>query len=121
VQRRVAAGVQPSLGWQWNGARTHRSPGAAMTYWAGCKGSGTAATGFENKYYGGLDMDPNGYSIFGHLNAKGNEFAATEFENGNVDIYKYTSKALTWQFSFSAGSSTNESGGVAFAPRCCKK
>lgn len=33
---------------------------ATMTYFAGCAGSGTAATGWSNTYYGGLDIDKKG-------------------------------------------------------------
>lgn len=33
---------------------------ATLTYFAGCTGSGQAATGFVNSSYGGLDIDKNG-------------------------------------------------------------
>lgn len=33
---------------------------ATLTYFAGCSGGGTAATGYSNSYYGGLDIDANG-------------------------------------------------------------
>jgi hypothetical protein len=33
---------------------------ATLTYFAQCSGSGVAATGFQNAYYGGLDIDANG-------------------------------------------------------------
>ena len=33
---------------------------ATLTYFQGCTGSGQAATGFQNTYYGGLDIDANG-------------------------------------------------------------
>jgi hypothetical protein len=33
---------------------------ATLTYFAGCTGSGEAATGWENTYYGGLDIDASG-------------------------------------------------------------
>ena len=33
---------------------------ATLTYFKGCSGSGEAATGFRNEYYGGLDIDGNG-------------------------------------------------------------
>jgi hypothetical protein len=33
---------------------------ATLTYFAGCSGSGQTATGFENGYYGGLDIDEAG-------------------------------------------------------------
>jgi len=34
--------------------------GSAMTYWAGCKGSGTAVTGWKNTYYGSITLDKKG-------------------------------------------------------------
>jgi hypothetical protein len=33
---------------------------ATLTYFAQCSGAGVAATGFQNAYYGGLDIDENG-------------------------------------------------------------
>ena len=33
---------------------------ATLTYFKNCKGSGQAATGFQNKYFGGLDVDKHG-------------------------------------------------------------
>jgi len=33
---------------------------ATLTYFKGCSGSGQAATGFTNTYFGGLDIDKNG-------------------------------------------------------------
>jgi hypothetical protein len=33
---------------------------ATLTYFAGCTGAGVAATGWQNTYYGGLDIDANG-------------------------------------------------------------
>ncbi len=39
---------------------TNSDGDATLTYFKGCTGSGTAATGFENSYYGGLDIDKKG-------------------------------------------------------------
>lgn len=33
---------------------------ASLTYFAGCSGSGQVATGFQNQYFGGLDIDKKG-------------------------------------------------------------
>jgi hypothetical protein len=43
------------------GSATHSGTGTAtMTYFKGCAGSGQAATGWKNTYYGGLDIDTHG-------------------------------------------------------------
>jgi hypothetical protein len=38
----------------------------------------------------------NGQAFFGHLNADSTTFAAADYEYGQVDIYKYNPKALTY-------------------------
>lgn len=43
----------------WAASRTSTS-NATLTYFAGCSGSGTAATGYENSTHGGLDIDSKG-------------------------------------------------------------
>ncbi|HEY6326140.1 MAG TPA: hypothetical protein VIW73_06450 [Candidatus Cybelea sp.] len=40
----------------WNAAFT----AIVLTYWAGCTGTGVAATGFQNTGFGGLDIDDEG-------------------------------------------------------------
>ena len=58
-----------------------------------------------------------GLSLYGKLDAKGTTFAAADYANGEIDLYKYSTTALTYQFSFnqdlSRGSSVE---GVAFSP-----
>jgi len=124
---------------------------ATMTYFAGCTGSGTAATGWQNTYYGGLDIDGKGnivaidaftpairiYSgcnptckavagpfslhgdtVFGHLNKKGNMFIGGDYANGELDVYKYSTKGLTYEYSFNNGLSVSDDvEGAAFDPR----
>lgn len=124
---------------------------ATMTYFAGCTGSGTAATGWQNTYYGGLDIDGKGnivaidaftpairiYSgcnptcklvggpfslhgdaVFGHLNKKANMFIAGDYANGELDVYKYSTKGLTYQYSANNGLSVSDDvEGAAFDPR----
>jgi len=124
---------------------------ATMTYFAGCAGSGTAATGWQNTYYGGLDIDGKGnivaidaftpalrvYSgcnptckavagpfslhgdtVFGHLNKKGNMFIGGDYANGELDVYKYITKGLTYEYSSNSGrSGSDDVEGDAFDPR----
>ncbi|HEX4013182.1 MAG TPA: hypothetical protein VHX17_04725 [Candidatus Cybelea sp.] len=59
-----------------------------------------------------------GGTIFGHLNKKSTEFAGGDYELGQVDIYDYTPKSLTYRYSFNSGlSASADVGGVAFSPR----
>lgn len=124
---------------------------SVLIYFAGCAGSGVAATGIAaTQGYGGLDIDkagnlvavsiPNslyvyrgcrpkcklvggpfsleGGTIFGHLNKNSTAFAAGDYQNGQVDIYKYTPKSLTYLYSFNNGlSASNDVGGAAYSPR----
>lgn len=55
----VAGVAMDNSGNCWASA-TNSAGTATLTYFAGCTGSGEAATGFENSYYGGLDIDRNG-------------------------------------------------------------
>lgn len=121
---------------------------ALLTYFKGCSGSGQTATGFQNAYYGGLDVDGNGHllaissfdgklyvykgcnpacslfggpyslqgeAVFGHLNRKSTEFATADFVSGSIDVYGYTGKSLTYQYSFNNGlSSSLEIEGVTY-------
>jgi len=124
---------------------------ATLTYFKGCSGSGQAATGFQNAYFGGLDIDKKGNlvsisafdlnlyvykgcnpsctlvggpfpmqgeAVFGHLNKKANAFATGDFQNGQIDIYKYSPSALTYQYSFNNGLSASlDVEGAAYNPR----
>src|SRR5579883_727962 len=51
---------------------------ATLTYFKGCSGSGTQATGFKNSSYGGLDID-----------SKGNIVSIDAFANGVGAVYVY--------------------------------
>jgi len=55
----VAGVAMDNNGNCWASA-TNSAGTATLTYFAGCTGSGEAATGYENSYYGGLDIDKNG-------------------------------------------------------------
>lgn len=44
----------------WLDSENAGSSGAALTYWAGCTGSGEATTGFQNTSFGGLSIDKSG-------------------------------------------------------------
>jgi hypothetical protein len=55
----VAGVAMDNSGNCWASA-TNSSGTATLTYFAGCTGSGVAATGYENSSYGGLDIDKNG-------------------------------------------------------------
>jgi len=58
-----------------------------------------------------------GKSLYGKLDSKGTTFAAADYQNGKVDIYKYSTSALTYEFSFSQDLSKGASvEGIAFAP-----
>lgn len=58
-----------------------------------------------------------GLSIYGKLDAKGTTFAAADYQDGQIDLYKYSTSALTYEFSFSQDLSRGASvEGVAFSP-----
>jgi hypothetical protein len=52
----VAGVLMDKAGDCWASAAT-QSGTATLTYFKHCSGNGQAATGFQNKYYGGLDID----------------------------------------------------------------
>jgi len=136
----------------------------ALTYFQGCSGSGETATGYENPYPGGLDIDNDGnlvaistqiidqdrktlplsaptyavyvYSgcrpackriggpftlegqaIYGHLNANSTAFAVADYTLGQIDVYKYSPKALTYDYSFNNGLFESSIKGVAYNRR----
>ncbi|MBV9057084.1 MAG: hypothetical protein JO351_10675 [Candidatus Eremiobacteraeota bacterium] len=51
-----------------------------MTYWAGCSGSGTTATGYVNNSYGGLEIDNSGNIVSVDAN----------FSTGASQLYVYS-------------------------------
>ena len=55
-----------------------------------------------------------GSTIFGHLNKDSTAFAAGDNQFGQVDIYKYAPKNVTYLYSFNSGLSVSgDVGGVA--------
>ncbi len=124
---------------------------SVLIYFAGCSGSGVAATGIANTQgYGSIDIDKNGNlvvvsiptdlyvyrgckpkckkiggpfsleggTIFGHLNKDSTAFAAGDNQYGQVNIYSYAPKKLTYRYSFNSGiSASGDVGGVAYSPR----
>jgi hypothetical protein len=125
----------------WMSAETSGDASATLAYWPKCTGSGETATGFQNKYYGGLFIDTKGHlgaidlsgtlyvysgcntactlvkstalhgeSLFGNLNAKGNQLVVGDFENGACDVYTYNSKtgAATYSYSFDSGLTSSD-------------
>ncbi|MGA7357152.1 MAG: hypothetical protein WBW76_17150 [Candidatus Cybelea sp.] len=123
---------------------------ASLIYFKHCSGSGKAATGFKNTYYGGLDIDAEGNivaidsftpqlwiysgcnprckvvggpfpfhgdSVYGHLNGPGTELIAGDYALGALDVYKYSTKALTYQYSINNGLDVSDDvEGAAFDP-----
>jgi hypothetical protein len=58
-----------------------------------------------------------GASLFGHLNDQSTEFFAADDEFGQIDVYKYTPTALTYEYSFSNGlTQSDDVEGVAVNP-----
>jgi len=124
---------------------------ATLTYFKRCSGHGRTATGYENAYYGGLDIDSEGHllaisafdsklyvykgcapactlaagpyslvgeSVYGHLNEKSNMFVASDFLNGQVNVYAYTPSSLTYQYHFNNGlSGSTDPEGVTYNRR----
>lgn len=78
----VAGVAMDNSGNCWASA-TNSAGTATLTYFAGCTGSGTAATGYVNTYYGGLDIDKNG-----------NLVAISAFDS-NVYVYSGCNPACT--------------------------
>jgi hypothetical protein len=59
-----------------------------------------------------------GDSVFGHLNKNSTIFATADYALGQVDVYQYTPRSLTYQYSFTPpGSGSSAPEGVAFNPR----
>lgn len=73
----VAGVAQAKNGDCWASA-TDSAGTATLTYFKGCSGSGTQATGFKNSSYGGLDID-----------SKGNIVSIDSFANGTGAVYVY--------------------------------
>lgn len=57
-----------------------------------------------------------GASWYGHLNATNTRFAAADYQYGQVDVYKYSPRTLTYLYSFNSGLSSAITG-AAYNPR----
>lgn len=139
----------------WGSSQESGTSGGAaiLTYFKGCAEPGETATGYENQYDGGLDIDRHGnlvaiswatpsiyvYSgcdpackrvggpfslqggaVYGHLNKDSTAFVTGDYQYGQVDIYKYAPKAITYKYSFNNGlftSSRVDVVGAAYDPR----
>jgi hypothetical protein len=132
------------------GSASNSAGFATMTYFKHCSGSGQAATGWKNTYYGGLDIDSRGNivavdafvpqlwiyhgcnphcrvvggpfplhgdTVFGHLNRTSTQWVGGDYQNGMLDVYKYSESALTYEYSISNGLNIGDDvEGAAFAP-----
>ncbi|MBV8530201.1 MAG: hypothetical protein JO104_02705 [Candidatus Eremiobacteraeota bacterium] len=59
----------------------------------------------------------NGEAVFGQLNEDSTNFATADFEHAQVDVYRYTPTALTYEYSFNNGQGqSTPSGGLAYSP-----
>jgi hypothetical protein len=144
------AGVAVALNGDCWGSASNSFGTATMTYFQHCSGSGEAASGWKNAYYGGLDIDAQGNivavdafwpqlwiyrgcnpactvvagpyplrgdTVFGHLNRAGTRWVGADFDNGQLDVYKYSTKALTYEYSISSGlDDEDDVEGAAFSP-----
>jgi hypothetical protein len=111
----------------WASAET-KAAAPLLVYFAGCTGSGKAATGFMNQDYGVLTFDPGctlvggPYSLLGQavgasLNHQAMTLAVGNRTSGEVDVYYYSPSGLTYDYSFNNGLSPSEViEGVAFNP-----
>jgi hypothetical protein len=81
---------------------------AALYVYSGCKPACALVAG---------PFALQGESFYGKLNRDGTTFAAADYQDGKVDIYKYDTTSLTYQFSFDQDLSRgSEVEGIAFAP-----
>jgi hypothetical protein len=60
----------------------------------------------------------HGEAFWGHLNEKSTAFAVANYTAGQIDVYKYSTAALTYLYSFSNGLNASFSvKGAAYNPR----
>jgi hypothetical protein len=60
----------------------------------------------------------SGFSVFGHLNANSTKFVAGDVQYGQADIYKYTPRKVTYEYSFDNGiDASDDVEGAAFSPQ----
>jgi hypothetical protein len=57
-----------------------------------------------------------GDSVVGHLNEDATQFAAADFSNGDVDVYRYRPSRLTHEYSFAAASQSVGPLSAAYSP-----
>jgi hypothetical protein len=80
--------------------------GAQLYVYSGCKAACALVAG---------PFALQGESFYGKLNRDGTTFAAADYQNGKVDIYKYDATSLTYEFSFNQDlSQSSDVEGVAF-------
>ncbi len=59
----------------------------------------------------------HGDTVFGHLNRTGTEWVGGDYQNGMLDVYKYRTSTLTYEYSISNGfNPSDEVEGAAFSP-----
>ncbi len=59
----------------------------------------------------------HGDTVFGHLNRAGTEWVGADYENGMLDVYKYSTSSLIYEYSISKGLSVSDDvEGAAFSP-----
>jgi hypothetical protein len=84
-------------------ANYHNSP--AVYVYSGCNPACSTLGG---------PLPLRGNGTYGRLNEDSTEFAAADYQNSSIDVYKYSPRSLTFEYSFSSGLSDVE--GVAFNP-----
>jgi hypothetical protein len=60
-----------------------------------------------------------GYTMFGHLNRRSTQFVAGDYQYDQIDVYAYSPRRMTYEYSFNDGLSLNygEFMGTAYDPR----
>ncbi len=81
----------------------------ALLIYSGCKPACKAVGG---------PFPLHGETFWGHLSQKSTAFAAADYVAGEIDVYKYSTTALTYLYSFSNGLNASYSvKGAAYNPR----
>jgi hypothetical protein len=59
-----------------------------------------------------------GSTTFGHLNGNSSAYAAADYQNSQIDVYRYSPKSLTFDYSFNSGLTPSYAvEGAAYRPR----
>jgi hypothetical protein len=59
----------------------------------------------------------HGDTVFGHLNRTATQWVGGDYQNGMLDVYQYSTRALTYEYSISNGLNvSDEVEGAAFSP-----